>query len=143
LTEHLTVGKASLDLLKKADSNQSVIDTQREMQKGYIDELIKCAKDAESKYGTQRCFYVCVQTRRERLLVNVIRNQFYARYSRPFPAYDLALYHYDPRDEKLSFVWCIPDKDTVDVMSQPDYICPMDQRQLYSFVLGFKKGTLI
>jgi hypothetical protein len=147
LTEHstipLTVGQAACDLLKSPDTKQSVIDTQREMQKGYIDELVKCAKDAESRFGTSRCFYVCVQTRRERLLINVIRNQFYARFSRPFPAYDLALYHYDPKDEKLSFVWCIPDRETVEMMSQPGYVCPADQRQLYSFVQSFKKGSLI
>lgn len=143
LVESVTVGTAALELLKKADSKQGVIETQREMQKGYIDELIICAKEAEKKFGTDRCFYICVQTRRERLLVNVIRNQFYARWSRPFPAYDLALYHYDPKDEKISFIWCIPDRETVEAMCDPAFVCPRDQQQLLSFVVGFKKGCLI
>ena len=138
-----TVGAAALELAKKGDEKQSLIDTQREMQKNYINELITAAKNGEKQFGRSRAFYVCVQTRRERLLQNVIRNQFYARQTRPFPAYDLALYHYDPKDEKLSFVWTIPDKDTVDMMSEPGYIPNRGEEQLFGFVTSFKKGCLI
>jgi len=138
-----TVGECALELKAKGDQKQGVIDTQREMTKGYIAELIKCAQRGALAYETNKPFYICVQSRRERLLENVIRNQFYHRLTRPAPAYDLALYHYDPKEEQLRFVWCIPDKQTVEEMSQPGFIPEREQQQLYHFVKGFLGCTLI
>lgn len=138
-----TLGAAALELMARGDDRQGVIDTQREMQKGYVDQLILCAQNGEIAYGKTNNFYVCVQTRRERLLTNVIRNQFYHRITRPTPQYDLALYHYNPKDEDLRFVWCIPDKETVEAMSEVGYIPPREHEQLYQFVRGFVDRTLI
>lgn len=138
-----TVGAAALELMVLGDQRQGVIDTQREMQKGYINQLVICAKNGEIAYGKTAPYYICVQTRRERLLTNVIRNQFYHRLTRPIPQYDLALYHYDPRDENLQFVWCIPDRETVMEMSAPGFQPVTEQLQLYHFVKSFRDNTLI
>ncbi len=137
-----TVGAAALELMAKGDQKQGVIDTQREMTKGYVDSLIVCAQKGANKHGKSQPFYVCVQTRRERLLTNVIRNQFYSRITRPLPAYDLALYWYNPKDEQLRFVWCIPDKETVERMSKPDFVVAKGEEQLEGFVLAFVAGVL-
>lgn len=141
--KHQTVGAAAVELANKGDECQSVEDTQREMQKNYVEELIKAAQTGEKLYGKIKPFYVCVQTRRERLLHNVIRSQFYPRQTRPFPTYDLSLYYYNPRDESLAFVWAIPDKQTVEMMDDPTYIPKREEVQLYGFVKAFKKGCLI
>ena len=142
MTERKTVGAAALEA-KKDPYPQDVIETQRAMQKGYVDELAKCAKNGEQLFGKTKPFYLCVQTRRERLLDNVMRNQFYPRQTRPSPAYDLALYHYDPKDELIRFVWCIPDNQTVDYLIAHEHEIPLDERQLVDFCKAFKAGTLI
>lgn len=128
----MTVGAESIRLLSNPDTNQSVIDTQREMQKDYVDELIKCAK----RYTWTDPFYVCVQTRRERLLTNVIRCQFYGRMTRPTPQYDLACYYYDPKSEQLRFEWVVPDKETVDAVVSDCSDLEIDP-QLRRFCLEF------
>lgn len=138
-----TVGQEAIDILSKPQEEQSVIETQQQMLKGYVDELITAAKKGEELYGTQEHFYICVQTRRERLLTNVIRNQFYPRKTRPIPQYDLALYYYDPKDEKLTFVWCIPDRATVEDLIINELKLPPEQRQLLGFCKAFIAGTLI
>lgn len=137
-----TVGEMAVEL-QKSREKQDVIETQREMQKNYIDELIKCAMSGTKKYGKEKPFYICVQTRRERLLTNVIRNQFYSRRTRPIPQYDLALYFYDPAVEQLAFVWCIPAKDMVEYLIINELNLPVDQRQLVEFCKSFKANTLI
>lgn len=136
-----TVGAAAIELQSKADGKQSVMDTKDAMLKSYPDALVKCAK---SKDWTEP-FYVCVQSRRERLLNNVIRNQFYARKTRPIPQFDLALYHYDPSTEDLRFVWCIPDKESVIniMVNRANGTLPHDQSKLYDFCVGFINGTLV
>lgn len=108
-----TLGSAALKAAADYNPDQTIGETKDAMLSGYVDELIKCAKSGEVLHGKDTHFYVCVQTKRERLLQNVIRNLFYSRKTRPIPDYDLALYYYDPKDEKLTFVWCVPDKDTV------------------------------
>lgn len=115
ITEHPkeTLGAAAMRVLKDYNPDQTVGETKDSMLSGYYDELIKCAKAGETLHGCDSHFYVCVQTKRERHLPNVIRNLFYSRKTRPIPDYDLALYYYEPKDEKLTFVWCIPDKNTV------------------------------
>lgn len=137
-----TVGAAALSLLEKGDQKQPVVDTQQEMMKGYVDQLITAAQRGTDLFGTEKPFYVCVQTRRERLLENVIRNQFYPRQTRPRPEYDLALYWYDPKAEELRFVWCIPDKDTVESMCASVDV-PKEEKDLRAFCLAFKQGCLV
>lgn len=139
------LGKLALDLLKNRDEKQSVIETQREMQKNYVNDLIECAKRGENEHGTDFPFYICVQTRRERLFTNVIRNQFYSRKTRPIPQYDLALYWYDPKDERIEFVWCIPDKESVNNILRDfkNGTLPSDQLKLYEFCKSFKENTLV
>jgi hypothetical protein len=80
--ERKTVGALSQELLKNPQE-QSVIETQRKMQEDYLDELMQCAKRHEDIFGTEKPYYLCVQTKRERLLSNVIRSLFYARQTRP------------------------------------------------------------
>jgi predicted transcriptional regulator len=141
--ERKTVGAHAVELMKKVDEKINPIDMQREMLKGYFDELVKCAKRHEDIFGKTEPYYICVQTRAERLMVNVKRNMFYARKTRPRPEYDLALYYYDPKTEQLSFVWCIPDRETVDMLIENELVLPKDQRQLLDFCKAFKANTLV
>lgn len=136
----ITVGQAAHNILSKPQHSQDVIETQREMLKGYHDQLIKCV---EANKDWTDPFYVCVQTRRERTMSNVVRNQFYARQTRPAPTYDLALYYYNPKVEQLSFVWCIPDHASVEYICANATTLPLDQADLIGFCKSFKAGTLI
>lgn len=151
-----TAGASSLRALKDHNPDQTVIDTKRAMLKDYADELAVCAKRGEDKHGRTKHFYLCVQTRRERILTNLVRNQFYTRETRPSPAIDLALYFYEPKDEKITFIWCIPDRETTDrlgghweytdqgnkVWIPPEAPLPGEE-QLAGFCRSFVAGTLI
>jgi len=137
-----TVGSVALELQNDLYP-QDVIETQREMQKDHVEALMHCAKRHESIFGSDNPYYVCVQLKRERLLTNVIRSYFYARRSRPIPDYDLSLYHYDPKTETLTFVWAIPDKETVDYIIENKNLLPYDHEQLIHFCISFKENTLI
>lgn len=137
-----TVGTCAVKLMQKGDQKQPVIETQRAMQKNYFENLIECANRGLQQYGRTNPFYICVQTRRERLLPNVIRSQFYVRQTRPLPTYDLALFWYNPKEERLEFVWCIPDKESFNEILLSGGIDP-EQRDLYAFCKSFRDGTLI
>lgn len=133
------LGQVALELLDKIPTPQGAIDTQREMQKGYMDAVIACAK----RYTWKEPFYVCVQNRKEQLIPNVIRNQFYGRMTRPSPNYDLTLFSYDPSSEKLSFEWSVPDAATCKYMIDNESEIPDEQLELLNTVKKFKAGVLV
>ena len=139
---HETVGSAALRLLKGANP-QGVIDTQREMQKKYLDNVIEAVENGKKRYPEADFFYVCVHTKKERLLKNVIRNIFHPRITRPIPQYDLALFYYDAKTEKLSFVWCIPDRETVDAFASDEIPLTRENEQLAYFCKLFLKNSLV
>jgi hypothetical protein len=138
-----TIGAACQRLAEVYDGQQPVVDTQKEMTKGYVNSLIDCARRGEQALGKEKPFYVCVQLRKERHLANVIRTQFYYRQTRPSPSYDLSLYWYDPKAEDLRFVWCIPDIETTHMMAHPAFIPEKNEEELSYFCRCFLKGTLI
>lgn len=138
-----TVGAASQRLAQLYDGHQPVVDTQKEMTKGYVNSLIDCARRGEEALGKENPFYVCVQLRKERTMSNVIRSQFYYRATRPSPSYDLSLYWYNPKEENLRFVWCIPDIETTQIMAHPAFVPEKDEEELSYFCRCFLKGTLI
>ena len=75
-------------------------------------------------------------------MVNVVRNLFYYRQTRPRPEYDLALYTFDPKTEELRFEWQIPDKETCHHMNENPYSFPAEERELVDTVVRFLSGNL-
>lgn len=138
-SEETTVGAEAVKLLSNPDEKQLVKDTSNEMIKDYMDNLESCVR--RYKDWTDP-FYVVVLNRRERLLVNVIRNMFFARKTLPTPEYDQTVYYYDPKTDELRYLWTVPDKETVMDM----VLCPNEVRsshfQLLEFCQLFVQGKL-
>ena len=130
-----TVGKKAWELLQKPDSSQGVIDTQREMCKKYLQDLEDCVK----RYPDwKNPWYVCVQLRRERTLVNVLRSHIYGRQTEPSPEFDLHVYKYHPNTGDLEFLWCIPDKETFEYMTTYPHLVPSEEHELLSYCMKLK-----
>lgn len=143
-----TFGKLALEL-QKDSYKQDVIETQRQMQKQYPEELFNCAKRHEDHVfsdgviGKDKPYYVLAMKKRERLFKNSIRTYFFARRSRPIPDYDIDLYYYDPASENLTFVWSIPDKESVEEILINKNNLPQEFDQLIHFCQSFKDNTLV
>ena len=128
-----TVGAASLRLLENPDEKQGVIETREEIMKKYIANLEECALRYPDWTDP---FYVIVLNRRDRLMVNVVRQIFFGRRTLPRSDYDQAVYHYDPKTGHLRFIWVVPDKETVEELafSPIDIETPELQRLCHLFV---------
>ena len=138
--ERKTVGAHSAELLSSPDLRQGVIDTQREMQKGYYDMV----KDCVARYPDWKDpFYVVVRNKREIHMPNVIRQQIWARQTRPMPDYDLTLWKYTPATGDLEWEWVIPDQFTCSFLVDNESVLPDEQKSLISMVKKFKAGLLV
>jgi hypothetical protein len=135
-----TVGSLSQELLIKAPDTRNPIELEREMQRDYLKNIWECIDRSKSNYPDQ--FFVVVLTKREHLMQNVLRNYFVARQTCPTPNYDQTVFRYTGKDDKLEYIWTIPDRETsFTYLTQALMVVP-EERQLLNFILDFKSGAL-
>jgi len=135
------VGELSLELSKKEPAKHTAIDQMREQLKDYEKNIHECVKSNLGKFDGD--FYVVCLTKKERLMQNVLRGYFFARQSCPTPDYDQAVYRYVRADNRLDFLWVIPDAAAVNFMkNNPNSVDP-DRYALLGFVLQFADGSLL
>lgn len=57
-------------------------------------------------------FYIEIQTKRERVLKDVLHRYFIPKEACPRPTYDQTLFRYDSKLDGVTLVWALPDKQT-------------------------------
>ena len=136
-----TIGKISSELLAKDYGPVNVIDQQREMQKEYIDNLVKCVEDHKKDFPGN--FFVIVETKTEPLMPNVMRNYFFARWTCPTPTYDQSVFRYNRQDESIEYLWTLPCKDACYHIKDNIAIIDKSNQELKYFVLSLFDGSLL
>jgi len=135
-----TVGEEAYERLLKPDTKQGIIDTQREMDKEYMDQLQLCIMNAKKQdMGDE--YFICVLAKKERLMENVIRRYFVPRKSLPTPDYDQTVWMHKRRDV-LEFIWVIPDHNTCQEMYHHPERVPENEMWLYQMVKAFMEGRI-
>ena len=134
------VGKSAARLLNRPDHQQSLIDTKDEMLKNYENEL-QLAYERGLDHGFRGTFYICVMRRRERTMVNVIRQMFYPRRTKPTPMFDMDCWEAKPGRE-LTYLWSLPDQDTYYSMLVAPGEFDQSEQQLCHFCKLHSQGNL-
>lgn len=137
--ERKTVGEYYLDAVASNETYETE-ELRREMQKGYEKQIMECLDRGFKQYDSD--FFIHVETKKERLTPNVIRNYFIPRKSCPFPFYDQVVYKYHRKDQNLEFIWVIPSKDTCIYYRNNVLSIDPEEKDLLNFVLDFYDGTL-
>ncbi len=139
----VTVGKFATDLMAKDDGYQvSVIDQAQENTKEYLKELY-AAVDNGIKQFPNSDFYIHVETKKEKLLENVLRNYFIPRKSCPTPNYDQSVFKFINDKGDLVFMWNIPDRGTCFYFKENYAQIPAEEKELLIFIRMFDDGTLL
>ncbi len=136
-----TVGSYVKEILSNPnlDRGQSLKDTSLEMQKKMLPEIEKCINN--HKHWDDP-FYVVIINRRERLMVNVIRQHYVARKTLPTPDYDQSVFKYFPKTGDLKYLWTVPDKMSVDYLVINEANVPERQKELAEMCRLFKQEQL-
>lgn len=136
-----TVGKISNDLLTQESPTRSPFELEQEMHRDYEKHVYDCIDQGKKDYVGD--FFIAVMTKRERLMTNVLRNYFVARQSCPTPNYEQAVYKYHRSEERIEFLWVIPDRETCIIMKEQALEVVPEERDLLQFILEFADGTLM
>lgn len=137
-----TVGEQYVHEALKEPDTRDPIELQREMQAKYVENLIECTKNFRNQFPAHD-FFVVVLTKRERLMNKLFRLYYAARHSCPTPDYDQSVYKYSHKDERIEFIWTVPDKESCYHLRENALMVHPEERQLLQFVLDFFDGTLL
>lgn len=137
---HDTVGKQALMLMAKEPDTRSPIELERAMHEDYEKHIYECVERCKKEFPQD--FFVVVETKKEKLLQNVVRNFFFGRLSCPTPNYDQTVYRYSRADDKVEFLWVIPARDICQHLKENAVQVAPAERDLLNFVLDFSDGTL-
>lgn len=112
------------------------------------DSLNLCVQKHKSIFPGD--FYVVILTRQDKVIEenNIIdnkiqiRSQYIAKVACPTPNYDQAVFKYHKNDDRLEFLWVIPDRDTAFLLKNYALQVDKSERDLLNFVLKFADGSL-
>ncbi len=142
-----TVGEAALKLQESAEKINP-IELQQAIHKGNTEDdsfesnVIKAVERGKKELPTDADFYIVVLFKKERILHNVLRQYFFPRISCPTPEWDQIVYHYHAKEERLDFLWVVPDKDNCYNMATYKDHLPIEQQQLCEYASDFLSGKL-
>lgn len=137
-----TVGQEAYKRLLNPDSKQGIIDTQREIDKQYFEQIEECVKKHKGKLGFTGDFFITVISKKERVMENVIRRYFIARESLPTPNYDQTVWRFNQKVGDLQYIWTIPDHNTCQEMFNNPMKVPESEDWLLQMVQMFMTGRL-
>jgi len=137
-----TIGKISLDLMEKShDDTHTPREQMLEQLKDFEKHIELRIESGKKEFPGD--FYIVVETKKEPLMPNVLRNYFISRQSCPTPGYDQTVYRYNRKSGSIEFMWVMPAKDICIYLVENSLELPEDQRDLLDMVLNFNDGTLL
>jgi hypothetical protein len=136
-----TVGAEAYKRLLNPDTKQGIVDTQREMDKEYFEEIEKCLRNNKGLVDAKGTVFVVVICKKERLMENVVRRYFICRQTLPTPDYDQTVWLYR-KGQDLQFIWVTPDHNTCEEIYFGKHQMPENERWLYNLVRAFMEGRL-
>jgi hypothetical protein len=134
-----TVGEIYLDAVDKNEHYEAE-ELRREMQKDWEKSVLECCDRGKKLFSDD--FFIHVETKKERLTPNVIRNYFIPRLTCPQPFYDQTVYRYNRENDDIEFIWVIPSKDTCINYRENALLVDPEEKDLLNFILDFYDGNL-
>jgi len=144
--EGAKVGQAVYDILSKShNSSQEVGETMSAMTPRYYEELMATIEANNDKYDQP--YYIVVLRKKEPWAVNVLRQWFIARQTKPsakvlredYPNHDFDVWNIDPKQHSINFIWTLPTaQDSRTILANKECYDPA----LVETITKFNEGRL-
>jgi len=136
-----TIGSKSLLLESKRKYNTHCAQDQVDEElKDYPDQVMECIKNGKKHFDGD--FYIHVLFCMDRIVPDKRKNIFAAQKSCPKPFYDQAVYKYHSGDDRLEYLWVVPDIDLCELYKYNIGIIPDDEKDLYENIRRYYSGEL-
>ena len=140
-----TVGKLAYDSILK-DMSETKTPTYNEQAeestKGYMPSVLECVENHKRIFDGD--FYVETATVEVKVMQKKVHNfKFIGKLACPTPTWDQSVFKYHRADDRLEYLWTIPDKGTCAYLKQNMLLIPDNQKELLNFVLDDNDGELL
>jgi len=136
-----TIGEQVLKESKNAKYNtHSAQEQVDEELKNYPKEIVECINNGKKHHDGD--FYIEVLFCYDRMLEGKRKNIFAARPTCPKPFYDQAAYKYIRGEDRLEFLWVVPDIDLCQLYRYNIGMVPDDEKELYENIRKYHNGDL-
>ncbi len=98
--------------------------------------------DRGRKTYPNRDFYIYINHKREQALHKVIRNLYGIRLTCPNPNYEQTVYKFHVKDERLEFIWSVPNRDICKFMYENRTLVSPGDYDVLRTVIDFRDGEL-
>jgi hypothetical protein len=117
------------------------IDIERELQqKDYLSVVFECIQNEKDSF--EDIFFIVGIPVVNKLMPNVVGNRFFVRKTCPTPMFDQTVFSYSKKEERLEYIWTVPDKKTCEYFRENALLIDPSEKELLQFVLDFYDGTL-
>jgi hypothetical protein len=140
------VGKAVFDILSNPNqSPQEVGETMEAMTPRYYQELLATVKANSNKFDSP--FFIVVLRKKEPWALNVLRQWFVSRQTKPsaatlredYPNFDHDVWQVNSRDSSINFIYTLPTaQDSATILKNKDCYDPA----LVDAIVKFNEGKL-
>lgn len=140
-----TIGQHAYELNQKEPDTTRAMDLTEAQASGW-DHTIKEAYNLGRKGLPNKDFYIEIQVKWEQIFGRErpqLHQYSFVKNSCPTPQYDQTIYKYHHREDKLEFLWTLPDKDTYNYYVDNAATLHPDRWELLKFVLADKNGELL
>lgn len=146
-----SVSECAQELVKKGDQKINPIELQQAIHKGnkeessFENQIYQCLERGIKFYRAKKDFYLIVLFKKERhpkLKGVVVRQMFTHRLSCPTPSWDQVVYKYYCKDDRIEFLWAVPDKESCMNLPLFDNFLPDEQKALIQYAKDFNNGVL-
>jgi hypothetical protein len=136
-----TAGQISLELLRSGLPDHTAYEQTPEMLKDFDNQMFTCIKRGMEQYEGD--FYIVIVTKKEPLMLNVLRNYWIPTGACPTPDFDQAVYKWHRKDEHLEYIWTIPARDICEYFYANPLLIEPDERILLQHICDYYDGTLL
>ena len=114
----------------------------QDMLKDFMPGVLECVEVNKKKYSSD--FYVETITIEVPLMgKKVYRFKYMGKLACPTPTYDQSVFKYHKNDDRLEYLWTIPDKGACAYLKQNALLIPDEQKKLLEFVLDDDSKDLL
>jgi hypothetical protein len=148
-----TVGEYAYDLNLKAPETTNAVEMMEARLKGDTtgsksqwDQIFEDAYNFGRNRLPNQDFYIDISGKWERILGTErpqIRLYPFIKRACPSPQYDQTVFKYHHKDDRIEYLWTLPDKDTYNWYVDNAQIVHPDRWDLLKFVLKDKNGELL
>jgi hypothetical protein len=140
--EKNTVGQQIFDIIHKEQLDEATPnELGKEMLGSFEQAMLSWIEQGKKAYPGD--FYVVVNLKLEQSLNYTPHMIPELRQSCPTPFYDQSVWKYHRKDDRLEFIWTIPDLQACLNLKLNAHKLPDDQKELLGYVLDYSDGTLL